>query len=142
MTSLSERFAAWMATHDAENPATPAATVLALRDADAGPEILMVQRNAKGTFASNWVFPGGKVDPEDFHADDDIVVASRRAACREALEEADLVVDESGLVPFSHWMPPTHFVSRSHTKKRRSHAPPFLISGFRPKGSDDLAVGH
>lgn len=106
MTSLSERFAAWMAEHDIENPATAAATVLALRDADAGPEILMVQRSSKGTFASNWVFPGGKVDPEDYEGADDIVAASRRAASREALEEADLVVDESTLVPFSHWMPP------------------------------------
>ena len=96
-----------MAEHDAENPATPAATVLALRDSGEGPEILMVQRNAKGTFASNWVFPGGKVDPEDFAGDDDLVIASRRAACREAREEADLVVDESTLLPFSHWMPPT-----------------------------------
>jgi len=107
MTNLSERFTAWMAEHDVENPATPAATVLALRDSGDGPEILMVQRNAKGTFASNWVFPGGKVDPEDFAGGNDIVAASRRAACREALEEADLVVDESSLVPFSHWMPPT-----------------------------------
>ena len=108
MTSLSERFAAWMAEHDSENPGTPAATVLALRDSDTGPEILMVQRNAKGSFASNWVFPGGKVDPEDFANDPgDIVAASRRAACREALEEADLVVDETTLIPFSHWMPPT-----------------------------------
>lgn len=96
-----------MAEHDAENPGTPAATVLPLRDGKQGVEILMVQRNAKGSFASNWVFPGGKVDPEDFGGFDDIVAASRRAACREALEEADLVVDESTLVPFSHWMPPT-----------------------------------
>jgi len=101
------RFAAWMAEHDADSPATPAATVLALRDTDRGPEILMVQRNAKGTFASNWVFPGGKVDPEDYRGDDNLIDASRRAASREALEEADLVVDESTLVPFSHWMPPT-----------------------------------
>ena len=107
MTSLSERFGAYMAENDADNPATPAATVLALRDGDDGLEILMVQRNAKGTFASNWVFPGGKVDPEDFAGDDDIVAASRRAASREAFEEADLVLDESTLVPYSHWMPPT-----------------------------------
>jgi len=107
MTTLSDRFATYMAEHDAENPATPAATVLALRDSGRGPEILMVKRNARGTFASNWVFPGGKVDPEDFADDDDIVAASRRAAAREAQEEADLVVDESSLIPFSHWMPPT-----------------------------------
>jgi 8-oxo-dGTP pyrophosphatase MutT (NUDIX family) len=107
MTSLSERFAAYMAENDADDPATPAATVLALRDSDDGPEILMVKRNAKGTFASNWVFPGGKVDPEDYAEGDDIVQASRRAAAREAVEEADLLVDHAGLVPFSHWMPPT-----------------------------------
>jgi 8-oxo-dGTP pyrophosphatase MutT (NUDIX family) len=106
MTSLSQRFAAWMAEHDADNPGTPAATVLALRDSTDGPEILMVQRNSRGTFASNWVFPGGKVDPEDFEPGDDIVAASRRAASREALEEADLVVAEDTLIPFSHWMPP------------------------------------
>lgn len=95
-----------MAEHDSENPATPAATVLPLRDGPDGMQVLMVQRNAKGTFASNWVFPGGKVDPEDYRGGDDVVLASRRAACREALEEADLVVDETTLVPFSHWMPP------------------------------------
>jgi len=107
MTLLSDRFIAWMEAHDADSPATPAATVVALRDAAGGPEVLMVQRNAKGTFASNWVFPGGKVDPEDFHGGTDILAASRRAATREAVEEADLVVDEALLIPFSHWMPPT-----------------------------------
>lgn len=108
MSNLSERFAAWMKQHDpADNRATPAATVLALRDGRHGPEVLMVQRNSIGTFASNWVFPGGKVDPADFDGALDIVGASRRAASREALEEADLVVDESDLLPFSHWMPPS-----------------------------------
>jgi 8-oxo-dGTP pyrophosphatase MutT (NUDIX family) len=107
MSNLSARFSAWMEAHDPpDNRATPAATVLALRDGDQGPEVLMVQRNSKGTFASNWVFPGGKVDVSDFGDDPDIVAASRRAATREALEEADLVVDASDLVPFSHWMPP------------------------------------
>ena len=107
VTPLSERFSAYMAANDAENPATPAATVLPLRDGEHGLEILMVQRNAKGTFASNWVFPGGKVDPEDYEPGDDILLASRRAASREAHEEADLVVAETTLVPYSHWMPPT-----------------------------------
>jgi len=96
-----------MTEHDAENPATPAATVVALREAPTGMQVLMVKRNASGTFAGNWVFPGGKVDPEDYAGDSDPVAASRRAACREAEEEADLVVDESTLIPLSHWMPPT-----------------------------------
>lgn len=110
MVDLRARFTEWMSEHDnPDTPATPAATVLLLRDtpgADPGIEVLMVQRNAKGSFASNWVFPGGKVDPEDFAGGDDMVEASRRAATREAHEEADVVIDADTLVPFSHWMPP------------------------------------
>lgn len=107
MNDLRRRFDEWMAAHDSTDPpATPAATVLVLRDADDGPEVLMVQRSSRGAFASAWVFPGGKVDEEDFAGDPDVVAASSRAACREALEEADVVVDETLLVPFSHWMPP------------------------------------
>ena len=108
MSSLSARFNAWMAAHDpTDNPATAAATVLALREGPAGPEVLMLQRNSRGTFASNWVFPGGKVDPEDFDDTGDLLNASEQAARREALEEADLVLGNSAvLVPFSHWMPP------------------------------------
>jgi 8-oxo-dGTP pyrophosphatase MutT (NUDIX family) len=124
MTDLSARFNAWMAEHDSDDePATPAATVLVLRDGDEGPEVLMVQRNAKGTFASNWVFPGGKVDPEDYRVDDDIVAASRRAASREAVEEADVVVDPDQLVPFSHWMPPTILPRRFATWFYATEAP-------------------
>lgn len=107
MSELTRRFEEWMAAYDrTDPPATPAATVLVLRDSADGPEVLMVKRNAKGTFASNWVFPGGKVDAEDFADTADVVAASSRAAAREALEEADVVVDEAHLVPFSHWMPP------------------------------------
>ncbi|MEM7092527.1 MAG: NUDIX domain-containing protein [Actinomycetota bacterium] len=113
MTDLAQRFADWIAEHDdPDAPATPAATVLILRDGSDGLEVLMVQRNSEGTFASNWVFPGGKVDAEDHDGDGDIdaldiVAASRIAASREAAEEADVVIDPSDLVPFSHWMPPT-----------------------------------
>lgn len=124
MTDLRARFDAWMAQHDSgDQPATPAATVLVLRDGDDDLEVLMVQRNSKGTFASNWVFPGGKVDPEDFDGDDDIVAASRRAASREAVEEADVVVDADRLVPFSHWMPPTVIPRRFATWFYATEAP-------------------
>lgn len=116
MTDLSTRFHDWMATYDAgDDPATPAATVLVLRDSDDGPEILMVQRNSKGTFASNWVFPGGKIDPEDFDDSGDVLAASRTAAAREAIEEADVVVDAATLIPFSHWMPPIDIPRRFST---------------------------
>lgn len=114
-----------MAEHDGENPATAASTVLALRDkpspseggdlATTGIEVLMVQRNAKGTFASNWVFPGGKVDAEDFTVANDVIRASRTAAVREAREETDLVLHAQELVAFSHWMPPVEVPRRFAT---------------------------
>jgi 8-oxo-dGTP pyrophosphatase MutT (NUDIX family) len=93
-------------------PATPAATVVLLRDAPDGLETLMLRRNSRLAFAGGaWVFPGGRIDPEDFSdgfaVDDDaaLLVAARNAAVREAREEADLVVDVDGLVWFSHWTP-------------------------------------
>lgn len=89
----------------------PAATVMLLDDR---PElqVLMLRRTAKVVFGpDNWVFPGGRVDPED-HVDDfdDLCVglsdheASKIlnldrgglawwvAACRETLEEAGLLL--------------------------------------------------
>lgn len=86
----------------------PAATVIPLRDADDGVEVLMLRKNSKLAFGGMWVFPGGRIDPEDDDPDvpGDELAAARRAAVREALEEADLLVDPTGLVPFSHWTPP------------------------------------
>lgn len=127
MVDLRARFDIWMSEHDnPDDPATPAATVLLLRDTpdpSPGVEVLMVQRNAKGTFASNWVFPGGKVDPEDFAGGDDMIVASRIAASREAHEEADVVVSADALVPFSHWMPPKVIPRRFATWFYAAEAP-------------------
>lgn len=40
----------------------PAASLILLRDGSEGPEVLMVQRAARGPFPSLHVFPGGKVD--------------------------------------------------------------------------------
>src|SRR5262249_45640549 len=83
-------------------PAIPAATVVLVRDAAAGLETLMLKRNAAIAFGGMWVFPGGRIDAAD--GDDD--EAPRRAAVREAFEEAALVVEPSALVPFAHWTPP------------------------------------
>jgi 8-oxo-dGTP pyrophosphatase MutT (NUDIX family) len=91
-----------------ERPATPAATVLVLRDSDRGVEVLLLRRDQRGSFAGMWVFPGGQVDEADADplAPGDEARTARRAAAREALEEAGLHLDPERLVPFSHWTPP------------------------------------
>ena len=84
-----------------------AATVVPLRDGPGGLEVLMVRRNARGAFGGMWVFPGGRIDPGDGDpsVDGELAVAAR-AAAREALEEAALIVDAETLVAFAHWTPP------------------------------------
>jgi len=69
----------------------------------------MLRRNERGTFGGMWVFPGGRVDDDDVDpaAPDDEVAAGRRAAAREAFEEAALVLDPAAMVPLSHWRPPS-----------------------------------
>ena len=90
-----------------------AATVVVVRDATAPDvvpslETLMLRRNDRGTFGGMWVFPGGRVDPQDTDLDapDDELAAARRAAAREAMEEAAVVIDPAAMVPLSHWRPP------------------------------------
>ncbi len=70
--------------------AIPAATLILVRDRDAGaPELLMVERAAGMAFAAGaWVFPGGRIDEADERlgrgSPDG---AARIAAIRETLEE-------------------------------------------------------
>ena len=47
-------------------PPRPAATVVLLRDAEDGPEALLLRRHRRSGFAADaWVFPGGVVDESD-----------------------------------------------------------------------------
>jgi 8-oxo-dGTP pyrophosphatase MutT (NUDIX family) len=88
--------------------AAPAATVVLLRDGETGLEVLLGRRSSKLAFHGGaWVFPGGRIDPEDY-ADDptDVVAAARRAAVREAMEEAGVEVDPDALVHLSNWTTP------------------------------------
>ena len=121
--------------------AVPAATVIVLRDGDEGPEVLMLKRDRDLRFAGGmWVFPGGRIDDEDWLPDEQdiatssppdpnrtepnrtdptrpdpnradepdraIETAARRAAVREAMEEAGIAVIEPSLRRWSHWTPP------------------------------------
>jgi 8-oxo-dGTP pyrophosphatase MutT (NUDIX family) len=87
--------------------------VVLARDAGEGIEVLMLRRSSRGAFGGMWVFPGGQVDPED-EAGDELATA-RRAAVREAREEAGLDIDPERLVPFSHWVPPPQAPKRFST---------------------------
>jgi 8-oxo-dGTP pyrophosphatase MutT (NUDIX family) len=94
---------------DDPSPIFPAATVVPLRNGPEGLETLMLRRNSKLAFAGGaWVWPGGRIDPGDYRPDapDDLEGAARRAAAREASEEADLLIDPDQLVWFAHWTPP------------------------------------
>lgn len=51
-----------------EIPIEPAATLVLVRDSHEGPQVLMQQRNPNAVFVGGaWVFPGGKLDPDDSH---------------------------------------------------------------------------
>ena len=62
----------------------PAATVVLLRNTDAGPEVLMLKKNSKITFGGMWVFPGGKIDAADYADKEDVDQAARNAASYDA----------------------------------------------------------
>ncbi|MBW2417392.1 MAG: NUDIX domain-containing protein [Deltaproteobacteria bacterium] len=103
-----ERLLRWAREGKPGRAPVAAATVILLRDGDDGVETLMLRRNSKIAFGGMWVFPGGRVDPEDRAglAADDEIGAARVAAVREAREEAGLEISLDALVPFSHWTPP------------------------------------
>src|SRR5437868_6984643 len=90
-------------------PARPAATVVLLRDGAAtGCEVLLVRRNAQLSFHGGaWVFPGGRIDPMDYgDVPHDAVRAARRAACREAWEEAAVRLHPDSLITMARWVTP------------------------------------
>jgi 8-oxo-dGTP pyrophosphatase MutT (NUDIX family) len=88
--------------------AAPAATVVLVRDGAVGLEVLLAKRSSQLAFHGGaWVFPGGRIDPDDYAgAPDDLFEAARRAAAREAKEEAGLDVHADRLVHLSNWTTP------------------------------------
>src|SRR3954452_2036992 len=86
-----------------------AASVIVMRDSDAGPEVLLVQRNPAARFMGGaWVFPGGAV-----HGDQE---APADTAIRETEEEAGLVLEDAvAIVPWSRWITPAQVKIRFDT---------------------------
>jgi len=79
-----------------------ASTLILLRDSAVGPECFLMVRNRGMSFASGaWVFPGGKVDPQDHDPawldwidgdePDAMMRAARIASIRETFEEAGVL---------------------------------------------------
>lgn len=94
-------------------PPRPAATVILLRGAAKGLQVLLVMRNPEARFMGGaWVFPGGAVDREEGRGDP----ALRAAALRELREEAGIELAGPGaLIPFSRWITPEEIKIRFDT---------------------------
>ena len=105
---IEERRAAGANANPTVVEASPAATVVCLRDGALGLEVLLAKRSSKLVFHGGaWVFPGGRIDPADYgDAPADLDRAARRAAVREAKEEAGIDVDPDALVHLSNWTTP------------------------------------
>ena len=87
----------------------PAASVMVFRSAPSGPVALYLRRNPELAFhGGDWVFPGGRIDATDREVDGthDEAMAARRAAVREASEEAGLDLLADGLAFAVHWTTP------------------------------------
>jgi 8-oxo-dGTP pyrophosphatase MutT (NUDIX family) len=123
----------------------PASTVILLRDAREGFEVLLVRRTPKATFmAGVWVFPGGAVDRDDAPAgagatEHPEAGALRSAALRELREEAGIGLDgPDALVEFSRWITPSTVPTRYDTHFFLAHLPP----GQEPTVDGEECVEH
>jgi 8-oxo-dGTP pyrophosphatase MutT (NUDIX family) len=104
-------------------PTTPrqSATVILVRDGEAGLELLLVRRNPAQRFMGGyWVFPGGAVNAGEGKGDG----AHRAAAVRELGEEAGVGgVDAAELVKYSRWITPELLKIRFDTHFFLARAP-------------------
>lgn len=93
------------------------ASLILLRDAADGPEVLLVRRNPEQRFMGGaWVFPGGATAPDD---EDE-----QRTAVRELEEEAGIdLADSHELVRFSRWITPAQVEVRFDTHFFVAEAP-------------------
>ena len=102
----------------------PSATLILLRQTPAGMETLLLERNSKMAFGSAWVFPGGKIDADDYLQPAPVlpsqslttidttvyelreIAAAYHAAVRETQEEAGVLINAQELVLMSCWTTP------------------------------------
>ena len=89
----------------------PAATVVLVRESQVHSdiEILLLKRNSRLVFhGGHWVFPGGRIDAEDYKSSrrDLVYLAALKAAVRETWEEAGIEISEEQLIHTAHWTTP------------------------------------
>jgi len=91
----------------------PSATLILLRDGEKNIETVLLKRHEAMAFGSAWVFPGGKIDPEDYRCVKEScsgealeIAASVHAAVRETQEEAGVSIPQDQLVLMSCWTTP------------------------------------
>lgn len=120
-----------------EGEPRPAATVILLRDGDAGLEACLARRNLEARFMPGvWVFPGGAVDSGDGPSAE---AAHRSCAVRELAEEVGIEVAESTLVAFSRWITPREVPVRFDTRFYLAPAP--TDAEPMPDGSEVIDAG-
>lgn len=128
--------------------ADPSATVVLLREARDpadGLEALLLERNWRlGFYGGTWVFPGGRVEPEDAGIERDgeslyDLGPAKRAAVRETFEETALTIDEEALTLLSHWTTPESFSKRFSTYFFAMKAPPGVA---RADGVEALSLRY
>ena len=98
-----------------QNPLIPAATVVLLRTQDGQPEVLMLQKTKGIAFGGMWVFPGGRIDNDDYTDSQELFDAAKNAAVRETEEETQLTLNDKDFIWFSHWTPPPSTPKRFST---------------------------
>jgi len=107
-------------------PPKPAATLVLLRPTRTGLAVLLTRRHRQLRFGGDmYVFPGGRVDPEDAdHA---------AAAVRETREETGIEVDPSSLIPLTRWVTPPGLPSRYDAR---------FFAALVPAGTDVVAASE
>ena len=132
--------------------AAPAATVVLLRDGDDGLEVLLARRSSKLAFHGGaWVFPGGRIDPDDYgDAPDDLVRggapgrgprgeggSGRRRRCRRA--RAPLELDDARDLAQALRDVVLRRRGRGRRRGRRRRPRPTQLQWFRP---DEALAAH
>jgi 8-oxo-dGTP pyrophosphatase MutT (NUDIX family) len=113
-----------------EVPIRPAATVICGRPGGTPshpPEYLLLQRSSRQLFMPDlWVFPGGRVDPED--GPEDAPATFRQTAWRETFEEAGLELPREPWPEIARWVTPSG--------ERRRYDTRFFLAAVAREGSE------